>query len=51
VSDQREQELPPDLLREQARQAIGERRADEEIIRYIRRLRSESYIENRLTDG
>jgi len=51
VSNQREQEVPPEQLREQARQAIGERRADEEIIRYIRRLRSESYIENRLTDG
>ena len=36
-------------LREQARNAIGERRADEELTKYIRRLRAEAYIENRLT--
>ena len=49
VNNQREQEIPPEQLRDQARQAIGERRADEEIVRYIRRLRAEAYIENRLS--
>ncbi len=49
VNDQRRQEVSGEDLREQARNAIGERRADEELTKYIRRLRSEAYIENRLT--
>ncbi len=49
VKDQRRQQVSGEDLRQQARNAIGERRADEELTKYIRRLRSESYIENRLT--
>ncbi|MFP4251849.1 MAG: peptidylprolyl isomerase [Guyparkeria sp.] len=49
VNDQRQREVAGEDLREQARNAIGERRADEELTKYIRRLRSEAYIENRLT--
>lgn len=49
VNDQQRQQVSGEDLREQARNAIGERRADEELTKYIRRLRSESYIENRLT--
>ncbi len=49
VNDQRRQQVSGEDLRQQARNAIGERRADEELTKYIRRLRSESYIENRLT--
>ncbi|WP_407275199.1 peptidylprolyl isomerase [Halothiobacillus sp. DCM-1] len=36
-------------LRAQARQAIGQRRAEEDLVNYIRRLRAEAYIDNRLT--
>jgi len=49
VTDRRSRQVSGDSLREQARNAIGERRADEELTKYIRRLRAESYIENRLT--
>ncbi len=49
VNDRRQREVSGEDLREQARNAIGERRADEELTKYIRRLRSEAYIENRLT--
>ena len=49
VNDTRRQAVSGESLREQARNAIGERRADEELTKYIRRLRSEAYIENRLT--
>ncbi|MFW6020564.1 MAG: peptidylprolyl isomerase [Guyparkeria sp.] len=49
VNDQRQREVSGEDLREQARNAIGERRADEELTKYTRRLRSEAYIENRLT--
>lgn len=45
----REVQVPTDKLRAQARQAIGQRRADEDLVNYIRRLRAEAYIENRLT--
>lgn len=41
--------VPAEALRTQARQAIGQRRADEDLINYIRRLRAEAYIDNRLT--
>ncbi len=36
-------------LRAKARQAIGQRRADEEMVNWVRRLRAEAYIDNRLT--
>ncbi|MFN2382458.1 MAG: peptidylprolyl isomerase [Guyparkeria sp.] len=49
VNDQRKREVSGEDLREQARNAIGERRADEELTKFIRRLRAEAYIENRLT--
>ena len=49
VSDTRRQQVSGESLRDQARNAIGERRADEELTKYIRRLRAEAYIENRLT--
>jgi peptidyl-prolyl cis-trans isomerase SurA len=49
VTDTRRQQVSGDSLRDQARNAIGERRADEELTKYIRRLRAEAYIENRLT--
>lgn len=45
----REVQVPTSTLRSQARQAIGQRRADEDLINYIRRLRAEAYIDNRLT--
>lgn len=48
VTDTRHQQISSEALREQARNAIGERRADEELTKYIRRLRAEAYIENRL---
>ncbi len=41
--------VPTETLRAQARQAIGQRRADEDLVNYIRRLRAEAYIDNRLT--
>lgn len=49
VNDTRRQQVSGESLRDQARNAIGERRADEELTKYIRRLRAEAYIENRLT--
>ncbi|MCL7745246.1 peptidylprolyl isomerase [Guyparkeria hydrothermalis] len=49
VNDTRRQDVSGEDLRQQARNAIGERRADEELTKYIRRLRAEAYIENRLT--
>jgi peptidyl-prolyl cis-trans isomerase SurA len=48
-TDRRSRQISGESLREQARNAIGERRADEELTKYMRRLRSEAYIENRLT--
>jgi peptidyl-prolyl cis-trans isomerase SurA len=45
----REVTVPAETLRAQARQAIGQRRADEDLINFIRRLRAEAYIDNRLT--
>lgn len=45
----REVQVPTNKLRAQARQAIGQRRADEDLINFIRRLRAEAYIDNRLT--
>lgn len=45
----RQVEVSTAALRAQARQAIGQRRADEDLVNYIRRLRAEAYIDNRLT--
>lgn len=45
----RQVQVSTDALRAQARQAIGQRRADEDLVNYIRRLRAEAYIDNRLT--
>lgn len=45
----RQVKVSTDSLRAQARQAIGQRRADEDLVNYIRRLRAEAYIDNRLT--
>jgi peptidyl-prolyl cis-trans isomerase SurA len=45
----REVQVPTSTLTAQARQAIGQRRADEDLVNYIRRLRAEAYIDNRLT--
>ncbi|MFP4639900.1 MAG: peptidylprolyl isomerase [Guyparkeria sp.] len=50
VNDRRVRDISGEDLRNQARNAIGERRADEELTKYTRRLRSEAYIENRLSD-
>jgi len=48
VEDRRQTRISPDELRAQARQAIGERKAEEELISWIRRQRAEAYIETRL---
>ena len=45
----RQVQVSAEALRAQARQAIGQRRADEDLVTYIRRLRAEAYIDNRLT--
>lgn len=49
VEATRKVKLSADQLRAKARQAIGERRADEEQVKWLRRMRAEAYIENRLT--
>jgi len=49
VLDKRNVTLSADELRSKARQAIGKRRADEELVNWVRRLRAEAYIDNRLT--
>jgi len=48
VEDRRQARISPDELRAQARQAIMERKAEEELISWIRRQRAEAYIETRL---
>lgn len=45
----RQVKVSTESLRAQARQAIGQRRADEDLVNFIRRLRAEAYINNRLT--
>lgn len=45
----RQVKVSTESLRAQARQAIGQRRADEDLVNFIRRLRAEAYIDNRLT--
>lgn len=49
VLNTRKVKVSIESLRAQARQAIGQRRADEDLVNYIRRLRAEAYINNRLT--
>jgi len=48
VEDRRQTRVSPSELRAQARQAIMERKAEEELISWIRRERAEAYIETRL---
>lgn len=45
----REQDITEESRRNAAREQIGRRKADEEFERFIRQLRDEAYIENRLT--
>lgn len=44
----REQDVTEQSLRDAAREAIGRRKADEEYERFLRQLRDEAFIENRL---
>ncbi|MFP4271877.1 MAG: peptidylprolyl isomerase [Halothiobacillaceae bacterium] len=48
VEDRREVEVPEEQLRADARQAIGERKAEEDLLSWIRRQRAEAYVEVRL---
>lgn len=45
----REQDVTEELKREQARETVAKRKAEEEYASFLRELRSEAYIENRLT--
>jgi peptidyl-prolyl cis-trans isomerase SurA len=45
----REQDITEESRRNAARETIGRRKADEEFERFLRQLRDEAYIENRLT--
>ncbi|MCB1560168.1 MAG: peptidylprolyl isomerase [Xanthomonadales bacterium] len=45
----REQDVTEELRRAQARETVGKRKAEEEYESFLRQLRSEAYIENRLT--
>ena len=45
----REQDVTEELRRDQARETVGRRKAEEEYESFLRQLRSEAYIENRLT--
>ncbi len=47
----REQDRTEDLMRQQASEMIRNRKAEEEFDRYLRQLRAEAYIENRLTSA
>lgn len=47
----REQDRTDQILRQQARDMIRNRKAEEEYDRYLRQLRGEAYIENRLAVG
>ena len=44
----REQDVTDENRRNQARELIGNRKADEEYERYLRQMRSEAYVETRL---
>ena len=46
---EREQDVTEELKRNQARETVGKRKAEEEYESFLRELRSEAYIENRLT--
>lgn len=50
VQDRRQRDATEELRRQRARQAIGERRMEEEYEIWLRRLRDEAYIEYRLRD-
>lgn len=50
VQDRRQRDATQELRRQRARQAIGERRMEEEYEIWLRRLRDEAYIEYRLRD-
>lgn len=50
VQDRRRRDATEELRRQRARQAIGERRMEEEYEIWLRRLRDEAYIEYRLRD-
>lgn len=50
VLDRRQRDATDELRRQRARQAIGERRMEEEYEIWLRRLRDEAYIEYRLRD-
>jgi peptidyl-prolyl cis-trans isomerase SurA len=45
----REQDRTEDLLRDEARQIISRRKADEEYERFVRQIRDESYVDMRLS--
>lgn len=45
----REQDRTQDLLREEARQIIARRKADEEFERYLRQMRDEAFVDTRLS--
>ncbi|MEZ5463677.1 MAG: peptidylprolyl isomerase [Lysobacteraceae bacterium] len=45
----REQDVTEELRREQARDTVGRRKAEEEYESFLRQMRSEAYIEKRLT--
>lgn len=46
----REQDITEESLRNRARDAIARRKAEEEFERFVRQLRDEAYVENRLTN-
>ncbi|MGC9457760.1 MAG: peptidylprolyl isomerase [Halothiobacillaceae bacterium] len=48
VEDRREVEVPEEQLRAEARQAIGERKAEEDLLSWIRRQRAEAYVDLRI---
>lgn len=47
----REQDVTDELRRNQAREAIGRRKAEEEYERFLRQMRGEAYVDLRLPDG
>ncbi len=47
----RAQDRTEELLREEARQIIARRKADEEYERFVRQLRDEAYVDSRLSAG
>jgi peptidyl-prolyl cis-trans isomerase SurA len=44
----REQDVTEQLRRNEAREAIGRRKAEDEYERFLRQLRDEAYVETRL---